>query len=229
MGHLAALPFPRPPRGLRRGPGRLLPWQRCRQARSRAGAGGRGSRLPGGAGRGAGGHACACGCRVEGEAGSRHQRFDLPQPFSAAGFGAPPAAGEEWARCPLPPGLVSKPPPRPRAASVSGWESCSLPWARCGARGSAPPLPHPRGCTEGARPQAGPGPGGAPPRPPGVRALAGRRPFPLDLSLGVTKAPFYFQCHFGVCLLFPATSRFQGYGRLPAGSGRGERLQRYLI
>lgn len=188
----------------------------------------RGSRLPGGAG-----HACACGCRAEGEAGSRHLRFDLPQPFSAAGVGAGGRAGRgRVARCPPESGLEAPPCPGGRLGKMQP----ALGALRGGGSATSRALGAAR-TANGHRPGPGPrapeelaaGPGGAPPRPPGVRALAGRRPFPLDLSLGVTKAPFYFQCHFGVCLLFPATSRFQGYGRLPAGSGRGERLQRYLI
>lgn len=145
---------------------------------------------------------------------------DLRQPFQR-GWRRRAGRGRV-AHCP--PALVSKPPPVAPGAAPS----------RALAELLAPRPPAPSGLRGRRTAAAGPGdpaelaagPGGAPPRPPGVRALAGRRPFPLDLSLGVTKAPFYFQCHFGVCLLFPATSRFQGYGRLPAGSGRGERLQR---
>lgn len=192
-----------------------LPSPSLAQACGPAGAGRRGSGLPAGAVRGGNGHRCACGCREEGRAGGRSRLFGSPRIFSVS------AAGGAGARCSQPPGLVPKPPPR---------------------AGTAPPRP--RG--PGAGPVRWAGAGA--PRPPGALgaartalrarpalrarrqyALLDRRPFPLDLTLGVTKAPFYFLCHFGVCLLFPATSRFQGYGRLPAGSGKGQRLQRYLI
>lgn len=175
VGHLAALPSPS-----------------LAQACGRAGAGKRGSRLPGGVGRGGDGHGRACGCRVQRRAGVTPSSLIYPALF---------------------------------CSSVSAGAHCPLPWSRSPRRASGPPR---RGPRELQQPALGVLPAGAPalPRPrtgpsaPGLCALVDRRLFPLDLTLGLSKAPFYFQCHFGVCLLFPATSRFQGYGRLPAGSGK---------
>lgn len=197
MGHLAALPSPS-----------------LARACGRAGAGKRGSRLPGGVGRGGDGHGRACGCRMEGRAGSRSRQFDSPQTFSVSAWLA--VAGGAGAGCSLLPVLVTKSLPRasgPPRRGPRGVAAC--PVRAAGRRLRA--LPRPRGCAAGAQGRAL----GSPPCPPGLCSLLDRRPFPLDLTLGVTKAPFYFQCHFGVCLLFPATSRFQGYGRLPADSGKG--------
>lgn len=133
--------------------------------------------------------------RVQGaEAGWGHpQQFDLPSPFLFQ---------RGW-RGSLPPALVSKPSPCLRTAPPRSPGAAAACPGRAACRGSGPPAPR------------------TGPSQPGLCALVDRRLFPLDLTLGVTKAPFYFQCHFGVCLLFPATSRFQGYGRLPAGSGKG--------
>lgn len=123
MGHLAALPSPS-----------------LAQACGRAGAGKRGSRLPGGVGHG---HGRACGCRVEGRAGGRPRQFDFPQTFSVSAWLA--AADGAGARCSLPPSLVSNPP----GASGPPSGSRSLPWACCGAG-----APRPRGCAGGARGRA---------------------------------------------------------------------------
>lgn len=139
----------------------------------------RGSRLPGGAG-----HACACGCRAEGEAGSRHLRFDLPQPFSAAGVGAAGGgrAGGEGARCPLPPRVWSRSPPLPRREAG---EDAACPGRAAGRE--LRDLPRPRGCADGERPPAGSGTEG--PVGAGGRAR-GRSPAPAGSTCAVGKATF---------------------------------------
>lgn len=192
MGHLAALPSPF-----------------LAQACGRAGAGKKGSRLPGGVGRGGDGHGRACGCRVKGRADGSPRQFDLPQTFSvSAWLAAAGGAGGSFLTAPWF-GLEALPVPPDRPADGLG----ELQPALCVLRGGGSP----RGCADRAQ---GPARGRSP-APAGSMCAGGQATFPPRPYPGGNQSSLLFSMSLRSLPFVPRYLSLPGIRAAPRWLGEG--------